>query len=71
MFLFSADLTAIGKSADELKRSLNVDLSLNGENLMLYSIDIDALVMKYERSRNFTSWTRTSEYRTMRASSRL
>jgi uncharacterized protein involved in outer membrane biogenesis len=50
---FSADLTAIGKSADELKRSLNGDLSLNGENLMLYSIDIDSLITKYERSRNF------------------
>ena len=50
---FSADLTAIGKSADELKRSLNGDLSLNGENLMLSNIDIDAFIMKYERSRNF------------------
>jgi uncharacterized protein involved in outer membrane biogenesis len=50
---FSADLTAIGKSADEVKRSLNGDLSLNGENLMLYNIDIDALIMKNERSRNF------------------
>jgi len=49
---FSADLTAIGKSVDELKRSLNGDVSVNGENLMLYKIDIDALVMKYERSQN-------------------
>jgi uncharacterized protein involved in outer membrane biogenesis len=51
---FSADLTAMGKSADELKRSLNGNLSLNGENVMLYNIDIDALVMKYERSETFT-----------------
>jgi len=50
---FSADLTAIGKSADEVKRSLNGNLSLNGDNLMLYNIDIDALIMKYERSQNF------------------
>jgi uncharacterized protein involved in outer membrane biogenesis len=50
---FSADLTAIGRSADEVKRSLNGDLSLNGENLMLYNIDIDALIMKNERSQNF------------------
>jgi len=50
---FSADLTAMGKSSDELKRSLNGDFSLNGENLMLYSIDIDSLITKYERSRNF------------------
>ena len=49
---FSGDLTAMGKSADEVKRSLNGDLSLNGENLMLYNIDIDALIMKYERSQN-------------------
>jgi uncharacterized protein involved in outer membrane biogenesis len=50
---FSADLTAMGKSGDEVKRSLNGNLSLNGENLMLYTIDIDALIMKYERSENF------------------
>ncbi len=50
---FSADLTAIGKTADAVKRSLNGDLSLNGQNLMLYNIDIDALIMKYERSQNF------------------
>ncbi|MBN1828719.1 MAG: AsmA family protein [Deltaproteobacteria bacterium] len=49
----SADLTARGKNADELKRSLNGDLSLSGENLMLNNIDIDALVAKYERSQNF------------------
>jgi len=50
---FSADLTAMGKSEDEVKRSLNGNLSLNGDNLMLYNIDIDALIMKYERSQNF------------------
>jgi len=48
----SADLTAMGKSTDEGRRSLNGDLSLTGENLMLYNIDIDALIMKYERSQN-------------------
>jgi len=26
---------------------------LNGENLMLYRFDIDALIPKYERSQNF------------------
>jgi AsmA protein len=50
---FSADLTAAGKSADEVKRSLNGDVSLNGEDLTLYRIDIDALIPKYERSQNF------------------
>jgi len=53
MVHFSADLTATGKSADEVKRSLNGDVSLKGENLMLYSLDIDALIPKYERSQNF------------------
>ena len=48
----SADLTAMGKSTDEARRSLDGDLSLNGENLMLYNIDIDALIMKYERSQS-------------------
>jgi uncharacterized protein involved in outer membrane biogenesis len=48
----SADLTALGKSTDEARRSLDGDLSLNGENLMLYNIDIDALIMKYERSQS-------------------
>jgi uncharacterized protein involved in outer membrane biogenesis len=49
---FSADLTAVGKSANAVKRSLAGDLSLSGQDLMLYNIDIDALIMKYERSRN-------------------
>jgi hypothetical protein len=48
----SAHLTAMGKSTDEVRRSLNGDLTLNGENLMLYNIDIDAFIMKYERSQN-------------------
>ncbi len=50
---FSANLTATGKSTDEVIRSLNGDLSLNGENLTLSGIDIDALILKYERSQNF------------------
>lgn len=50
---FTADLTATGKSADEVKKSLNGDLSLNGEDLVLTGIDIDALLRKYERSQNF------------------
>ncbi len=50
---FSADLTATGKTVDEVKRSLNGDVSLNGEDLMLSGLDIDALILKYERSQNF------------------
>ncbi len=51
---FSADLTAKGKRTAEVTRSLNGDLSLNGENLLLYGMDIDALIPKYERSQNFS-----------------
>ncbi len=50
---FSADLTATGKNIDEVRRSLNGDISLNGENLLLSGIDIDALIPKYEQSQNF------------------
>ncbi len=50
---FSADLTATGKSMDEVKRSLNGDVSLNGDDLMLNTMDVDALIPKYERSQNF------------------
>lgn len=50
---FSADLTAKGKSVEEVKRSLSGDVSLKGENLMLNSIDVDALISKFERSQSF------------------
>jgi AsmA protein len=53
MVNFSADLTATGKSVDDLKRSISGEASLKGENLMLYNMDIDALIPKYERSQNF------------------
>lgn len=50
---FSANLTASGKGADEVKQSLTGDFSLNGEDLVLTGINIDALLRKYERSQNF------------------
>ena len=49
----SADLTARGTSADEIRRSLDGNLEMNGEDLMLHNVDIDALIIKYERSQNF------------------
>lgn len=49
----SADLATMGKSADEMKRSLGGNLALSGEDLMLKNMDIDALIKKYERSQNF------------------
>jgi uncharacterized protein involved in outer membrane biogenesis len=53
MVNFSADVTAEGKSVNEVKQSLSGDASLIGDDLMLYSMDIDALIPKYERSQNF------------------
>ncbi len=50
---FSADLTATGKSMEEVKRTLNGDVSLSGDDLMLNTMDVDALIPKYERSQNF------------------
>jgi AsmA protein len=50
---FSVEVSAKGKSIDEVKQSLSGDFSLKGDNLMLYSMDIDALIPKYERSQNF------------------
>jgi len=50
---FSADLTAKGENVNELKRALNGEISLSGKDLMLNSIDLDAIIPKYERSQNF------------------
>jgi AsmA protein len=49
----SADLTARGKTALEVKRSLNGQLSLNGENIGLNSMDIDNVVSALQRIRSF------------------
>jgi len=51
---FTADLAATGNSLTAMKRSLSGGLSLNGENLMVYGIDIDALIPKLERTQNFS-----------------
>ncbi len=50
---FSADLTAMGKSALELKRSLSGQVSLNGENIRVNNVDIDGLISALERSQHF------------------
>jgi len=49
----SADLTARGKTALEVKRSLSGQLSLNGENIGLNSMDIDSVVSALQRIRSF------------------
>ena len=49
----SADLTAKGKTALEVKRSLSGQVSLNGENIVLNSVDIDGLISAIQQSRRF------------------
>jgi uncharacterized protein involved in outer membrane biogenesis len=50
----SADLTARGKTAVEVKRSLSGQVSLDGENLALNSMDIDELISSLLQSRRFS-----------------
>jgi AsmA protein len=49
----SGDLTARGKTADEVKRSLSGQVSLNGENIALNGMDFDDLISSLLRSRRF------------------
>jgi uncharacterized protein involved in outer membrane biogenesis len=50
----SADLTASGRTAVEVKRSLSGQVSLNGEDIMLHSMNIDDLISAILRSRRFS-----------------
>jgi uncharacterized protein involved in outer membrane biogenesis len=50
---FSADLTARGKTAVEVERSLAGQVSLDGENIALNTIDIDDMIPSLERSQSF------------------
>jgi uncharacterized protein involved in outer membrane biogenesis len=50
----SADLTAEGKIASEVKRSLSGQASLSGENIVLHGLDIDEMVSSLQRSRRFS-----------------
>jgi len=50
----SADLTAKGKTALEVKRTLSGQASLGGENILLNDMDIDDLVSTLQRSRRFS-----------------
>ena len=49
----SADLTARGRSALELKQSLSGQVSLSGENIVLNGMNIDDLISSLQRSRRF------------------
>jgi AsmA family len=50
----SADLTAQGKIANDVKRSLSGQASLSGENIVLHGLDIDDLISTLQRSRRFS-----------------
>jgi len=50
----SLNLSAQGKSPAAMKRSLHGDVSLKGEDLQLYSYDLDSLLSKIEESQNFS-----------------
>ncbi|MCK5464682.1 MAG: AsmA family protein, partial [Bacteroidales bacterium] len=47
------DLSLEGRDKEELLSSLNGELNLYGENLLLYGIDLDEVIKKFKRSQNF------------------
>ncbi|MHB1025050.1 MAG: AsmA family protein [Desulfobacteria bacterium] len=49
----SATLSMRGKTADEMKRTADGEVSLRGENLTLDGIDLDRLFNRYEASQSF------------------
>ena len=50
---FSSSLSMRGKTANEMKRSANGEVSLRGENLTLDGIDLDRTFSRYEASQSF------------------
>jgi AsmA protein len=48
----SAALTAHGSSTERRKRTLSGEVSLRGENLELYGLDLDRFLTRYEKSRD-------------------
>jgi len=51
---FSANLSMLGNTGDELKRSARGDASLTGESLTLYGSDLDREFARFESSQNFS-----------------
>ena len=49
----SATLSMRGKTANEMKRTADGEVSLRGENLTLDGVDLDRLFSRYEVSQNF------------------
>jgi AsmA protein len=50
---FSATLSMRGKTANEMKRTANGEVSLRGENLTLDGVDLDRVFSRYEASQSF------------------
>ncbi|MGZ9197157.1 MAG: AsmA family protein, partial [Candidatus Deferrimicrobiaceae bacterium] len=50
---FSASLSMRGKTANEMKRTADGEISLRGENLTLDGVDLDRTFSRYEASQNF------------------
>jgi len=50
---FSSSLSMRGKTADEMKRTTNGEVSLRGENLTLHGVDLDRNFSRYEASQSF------------------
>jgi uncharacterized protein involved in outer membrane biogenesis len=50
---FTSSLSSRGKTADEMKRTANGEVSLRGENLTLDGVDLDRKVSRFEASQSF------------------
>jgi len=50
---FSSNLSMQGKTANEMKRTADGEVSLQGENLMLDGVDLDRTFSRYEASQSF------------------
>jgi len=50
---FSSSLSTQGKTANEMKRNANGEVSLRGENLTLGGVDLDRTFSRYEASQSF------------------